>query len=114
MSVSALLGVKMPVLPSSVFISSGFSGNTPSNTSPRLVTGVSTGLKIDCSSRPQKKATKHHMKTRPRKSQPWDINRKPTVYPPVTFPPDWTLVEDAVPVDLNVLVSSDSEPENVD
>ncbi|KAI4321076.1 hypothetical protein MLD38_034497 [Melastoma candidum] len=53
---------------------------------------------IECSSRPQKKATKHHMKTRPRKTQPWDINRKPTVRTPLPpLPPDWTLVEAAVP-----------------
>ncbi|KAJ8645427.1 hypothetical protein MRB53_007175 [Persea americana] len=49
---------------------------------------------IECSSRPKKKATAHHIKTRPRKSQPWDIRRKPTVYPPLpTLPPDWTLFE---------------------
>ncbi|KAE8659204.1 50S ribosomal protein 6 [Hibiscus syriacus] len=52
-----------------------------------------TGLLIECSSRPQKKATKHHMKTRPRKTQPWDVRRKPTVYAPLhPLPPDWTLV----------------------
>ncbi|XWS25450.1 hypothetical protein CRYUN_Cryun27aG0069300 [Craigia yunnanensis] len=51
------------------------------------------GLVIECSSRPQKKGTKHHMKTRPRKTQPWDIRRKPTVYAPLPpLPPDWTLV----------------------
>ncbi|XVE95101.1 hypothetical protein REPUB_Repub02eG0067600 [Reevesia pubescens] len=51
------------------------------------------GLVIECSSRPQKKATKHHMKTRPRKTQPWDIRRKPTVYAPLPpLPPEWTLV----------------------
>ncbi|XP_023536142.1 50S ribosomal protein 6, chloroplastic-like [Cucurbita pepo subsp. pepo] len=50
-------------------------------------------LVIECSSRPNKKATAHHMKTRPRKSQPWDIRRKPTVYPPLPpLPPDWTVV----------------------
>ncbi|CAN1156754.1 50S ribosomal protein 6, chloroplastic [Linum perenne] len=51
------------------------------------------GLTIECSSRPQKKATAHHRKTRPRKSQPWDIKRRPTVYPKLPeLPPDWTLV----------------------
>ncbi|KAJ6954770.1 hypothetical protein NC652_006271 [Populus alba x Populus x berolinensis] len=51
------------------------------------------GMSIECSSRPQKKATAHHRKTRPRKSQPWDIKRKPTVYAPLPpLPPDWTLV----------------------
>jgi 50S ribosomal protein 6 len=50
-------------------------------------------MSIECSSRPQKKATAHHRKTRPRKSQPWDIKRKPTVYAPLPpLPPDWTLV----------------------
>ncbi|KAK9163537.1 hypothetical protein Syun_004439 [Stephania yunnanensis] len=56
--------------------------------------GVSNGV-IECSSRPQKKATAHHMKTRPRKSAPWDVKRGPTVYPPLpTMPPEWTLVLD--------------------
>ncbi|KAJ9166400.1 hypothetical protein P3X46_021164 [Hevea brasiliensis] len=61
---------------------------------PRIGCGYGGGgLLIECSSRPQKKATAHHMKTRPRKSQPWDIRRKPTVYPPLPpLPPDWTLV----------------------
>ncbi|GFP88106.1 50S ribosomal protein 6 chloroplastic, partial [Phtheirospermum japonicum] len=36
----------------------------------RLVVGGGCGLVIECSSRPQKRATKHHMKTRPRKSCP--------------------------------------------
>nr|KYP52758.1 hypothetical protein KK1_025293 [Cajanus cajan] len=57
------------------------------------------GLTIVCSSRPQKKATAHHRKTRPRKTQPWDINRKPTVYDPLPpLPPDWTLV---IPIDAS-------------
>ncbi|XVE70269.1 hypothetical protein DITRI_Ditri10aG0058900 [Diplodiscus trichospermus] len=56
-------------------------------------TSSNGGFVIECSSRPQKKATKHHMKTRPRKTQPWDIRRKPTVYAPLPpLPPDWTLV----------------------
>ncbi|XP_031479894.1 50S ribosomal protein 6, chloroplastic [Nymphaea colorata] len=47
---------------------------------------------VECSSRPQKKATKHHMKTRPRKTQPWDIKRGPTVYAPLPpLLPDWSL-----------------------
>ncbi|KAK7311742.1 hypothetical protein RJT34_10067 [Clitoria ternatea] len=51
------------------------------------------GLTIVCSSRPKKKATSHHMKTRPRKTQPWDINRKPTEYPPLPpLPPDFTVI----------------------
>ncbi|KAJ8467033.1 hypothetical protein OPV22_029585 [Ensete ventricosum] len=54
------------------------------------------GMAVECSSRPQKKATSHHMKTRPKKTQPWDVRRKgPTVYPPVpVLPPDWTLVSE--------------------
>ncbi|KAJ4701545.1 50S ribosomal protein 6, chloroplastic-like [Melia azedarach] len=52
-------------------------------------------LVIENSSRPKKKATAHHMKTRPRKTQAWDINRKPTVYAPLPpLPPDWTIVSD--------------------
>lgn len=60
------------------------------------------GLVIENSSRPQKKATAHHMKTRPRKTQPWDVNRKPTVYPPLPpLPPDWTLVSDDTDTDAS-------------
>ncbi|XP_022772446.1 50S ribosomal protein 6, chloroplastic-like [Durio zibethinus] len=60
---------------------------------PSFKTKSNGGLVVECSSRPQKKATKHHMKTRPRKTQPWDIRRKPTVYAPLPpLPPDWTLV----------------------
>ena len=48
---------------------------------------------IKCSSRPQKKATSHHMKTRPCKTQPWDIKRRPTVYAPLPpLPPEWTVI----------------------
>ncbi|VVA28755.1 PREDICTED: 50S ribosomal 6 [Prunus dulcis] len=66
-------------------------------TSPwRGSVGVGTGLMIECSSRPQKKATAHHKKTRPRKTQPWDVKRKPTVYTPLPpLPADWTLVSSA-------------------
>ncbi|URE39172.1 ribosomal protein 6 [Musa troglodytarum] len=54
------------------------------------------GMAVECSSRPQKKATSHHMKTRPKKTQPWDVRRKgPTVYSPLpVLPPDWTLVSE--------------------
>ncbi|KAL9260977.1 Large ribosomal subunit protein cL38-like protein [Drosera capensis] len=69
---------------------------------PRRLPITGSGLVIECSSRPQKKATAHHMKTRPKKSQPWDIKRKPTVYPPLPpLPPDWTLVERAHEDDEN-------------
>ncbi|KAL1310264.1 hypothetical protein HN51_052905 [Arachis hypogaea] len=58
----------------------------------RIPIGVG-GLVIECSSRPKKKATAHHIKTRPRKTQPWDIKRKPTVYPPLPpLPPEWSVV----------------------
>ncbi|GKV33492.1 hypothetical protein SLEP1_g42000 [Rubroshorea leprosula] len=71
-------------------ISSSSSSGTRNLAPPRVTNG---GLVIECSSRPRKKATSHHMKTRPRKSQPWDIKRKPTVYAPLPpLPPDWTLV----------------------
>jgi len=54
---------------------------------------VCGGLLIECSSRPQKKATAHHMKTRPKKSSPSDRNRKPTEYAPLPpLPPDFTIV----------------------
>jgi 50S ribosomal protein 6 len=58
------------------------------------------GLLIECSSRPQKKSTAHHMKTRPRKSTPSDRNRKPTEYAPLPLlPPDFTVV---IPADASV------------
>lgn len=55
--------------------------------------GGGCALTVECSSRPQKKGTKHHMKTRPKKTQRWDIKRRPTQYPPLpALPEDWTLV----------------------
>ncbi|XP_038983572.1 50S ribosomal protein 6, chloroplastic [Phoenix dactylifera] len=62
--------------------------------------GGNGGLVVECSSRPKKKATAHHMKTRPKKTQPWDVRRKgPTIYPPLPpLPPDWTLVTDDQPL----------------
>ncbi|KAJ8762542.1 hypothetical protein K2173_007981 [Erythroxylum novogranatense] len=69
------------------------------------------GLLIECSSRPQKKATKHHMKTRPKKTQPWDIRRKPTAYPPLPkLPPEWSLVSSADDVDATNASDSPSSP----
>ncbi|KAI5076420.1 hypothetical protein GOP47_0008485 [Adiantum capillus-veneris] len=44
-------------------------------------------LPVECSSRPQKKCTAHHNKTRPKKHNPSDKNRKPAVYPPFPDPP---------------------------
>lgn len=48
-------------------------------------------LRIECSSHPQKKATAHHAKSRPKKHQPYDKNRKgPTYYPRLPkAPPIW-------------------------
>ncbi|KAL6983064.1 hypothetical protein U1Q18_016456 [Sarracenia purpurea var. burkii] len=90
MSVPAIFGSKMAVLPYSSFPVSGFGGGGATKPVPRVGGGCQV---IECSSRPQKKATAHHMKTRPRKTQPWDIRRKPAVYPPLpSLPPDWTLV----------------------
>ncbi|XP_057774848.1 50S ribosomal protein 6, chloroplastic [Salvia miltiorrhiza] len=85
MSVSAIFGSRLVVPPPS------------SAAPPRLALGG--GLLIECSSRPQKKATKHHMKTRPRKSRPSDIRHGPAVYPPLPpLPPEWSLVSDAAAV----------------
>ncbi|MBA0818368.1 hypothetical protein Gohar_028469 [Gossypium harknessii] len=85
--VSIASAPKITFVPNSIPLPSIKVRNIPSSTAS---TG---GLSIECSSRPQKKATKHHMKTRPRKTQPWDIRRKPTVYAPLPpLPPDWALV----------------------
>ncbi|KAL3514332.1 hypothetical protein ACH5RR_027049 [Cinchona calisaya] len=99
MSVSAIFGTRMVTMPNPT----GFSGGaTKIKTARRIPVGGSSsggggggdGLVIECSSRPQKKATAHHKKTRPRKTQPWDIRRRgPTVYPPLPpLQPEWTLV----------------------
>ncbi|XVF36497.1 hypothetical protein REPUB_Repub19eG0063500 [Reevesia pubescens] len=86
--ISIALSSKITFLPNS--ISSVPIYKTRSLPSSTISNG---GSLIECSSRPQKKATKHHMKTRPRKTQPWDIKRKPTVYSPLPpLPPEWTLV----------------------
>ncbi|XP_048129675.1 50S ribosomal protein 6, chloroplastic isoform X3 [Rhodamnia argentea] len=91
MSISAIFGTRVPVAPSPP------AGSASSKAAPRFAGGESisgAGMVsiIECSSRPQKKATAHHMKTRPRKTQAWDIRRKPTVYAPLPpLPPDWTL-----------------------
>ncbi|KAL0907227.1 hypothetical protein M5K25_025782 [Dendrobium thyrsiflorum] len=58
----------------------------------RRGSGVGGGpMMVECSSRPKKKGTAHHMKTRPKKTQPWDVKRKgPTLYPSLPpLPPDW-------------------------
>ncbi|KAF8650792.1 hypothetical protein HU200_063696 [Digitaria exilis] len=72
----------------------------PSVGYPSLPVAGRAALAVECSSRPQKKGTKHHMKTRPKKTQPWDIKRRPTQYPPLPpLPPDWTLVAASAIVD---------------
>lgn len=70
---------------------------TPRSTAAAFPAVRTGGLAVECSSRPKKKGTAHHAKTRPRKTQPWDIKRKgPTYYPPLpALPPDWTLVSAA-------------------
>ncbi|CAN4122464.1 unnamed protein product [Withania somnifera] len=91
MSASAIFGLQMAVLPraSTTGFSSG--ATTRLEVSPRSV----GGLVIECSSRPQKKATAHHKKTRPRKTQAWDIRRGPTVYAPLPpLPPEWSFASD--------------------
>lgn len=95
MSISCIFGSPVLLVPNSSsksFIQRvSVNGETISNPIAAGLNGG--GLAIECSSRPKKKATAHHMKTRPRKSQPWDIRRKPTIYAPLPpLPPDWTLV----------------------
>nr|GEW20232.1 50S ribosomal protein 6, chloroplastic [Tanacetum cinerariifolium] len=86
---SAILGVKLSIPKPS-------DGPRQASSPPQQVsyyngTGGGGGLMIECSSRPQKKATAHHRKTRPKKTQPWDRNRGPAVYPPLpALPPEWS------------------------
>ncbi|CAK9170612.1 unnamed protein product [Ilex paraguariensis] len=96
MSASALFCLRMVVVPIHYSLSSSSVGGGATKVAPG-VGGSVGGVKvvIESSSRPQKKATKHHMKTRPRKSQAWDIRHGPTVYPPLPLlPPEWALVTD--------------------
>ncbi|MCE3215574.1 hypothetical protein HAX54_002855 [Datura stramonium] len=94
MSASAIFGLKMAVLPRSSTVSTtGFSGGATTKL-PAAARSFG-GLVIECSSRPQKKATAHHKKTRPRKTQAWDIRRGPAVYAPLPpLPPDWSFATD--------------------
>ncbi|KAL6578450.1 hypothetical protein OROMI_010778 [Orobanche minor] len=107
MSVSAIFGSRLMIPPPS----SSATRVAPPRQPERLAVGGGGGcsLAIECSSRPQKKATKHHMKTRPRKRRPSDIRRVPTVYPPLPpLPPEWSLVsEDTSPTDLPQPVASE-------
>ncbi|XP_020572250.1 50S ribosomal protein 6, chloroplastic [Phalaenopsis equestris] len=68
-------------------------GKRPPATWSRGSGGGGGPMTVECSSRPKKKGTAHHMKTRPKKTQPWDVKRKgPTLYPVLPLlPPDWTL-----------------------
>ncbi|XP_021888802.1 50S ribosomal protein 6, chloroplastic [Carica papaya] len=89
MSISATIGLSPPT---TLSFTSSLRASNPLLPPLTTARGVG-GLIIECSSRPNKKATSHHMKTRPRKTQPWDVRRKPTVYPPLPpLPPDWTLL----------------------
>ncbi|KAF5739824.1 hypothetical protein HS088_TW12G01035 [Tripterygium wilfordii] len=91
MSISSSIFTSLIFLPPKPSLSS-FSGII-AKTIQTTRGGNGFGLLIEGSWRPQKKATAHHMKTRPRKSQPWDIRRKPAVYPPLpSLPSEWTLV----------------------
>ncbi|XP_042006095.1 50S ribosomal protein 6, chloroplastic-like [Salvia splendens] len=105
MSVSAIFGTRLALPPPSAAATKAFPP-PPS----RLSVGGG-GLAIECSSRPQKKATKHHMKTRPRKSRPSDIRHGPAVYPPLPpLPSEWTLVSDdsaAAPMPSQPAVNSE-------
>ncbi|KAL9238036.1 hypothetical protein vseg_012515 [Gypsophila vaccaria] len=84
MSVSAIFGTSVALPPLSVRAQRTNSG------------GCGRVTVIECSSRPQKKATAHHKKTRPRKTQAWDIKRGPAVYAPLPpLPPEWTIVTPA-------------------
>ncbi|KAL6842872.1 hypothetical protein ACP4OV_027185 [Aristida adscensionis] len=74
------------------------------------VPGRAASLAVECSSRPQKKATKHHIKTRPKKTAAWDIKRRPTQYPPLPkLPPDWTLVAAGATVDAEAAAALEEE-----
>merc|ERR1719271_1669676 len=54
----------------------------------------------------QKKATKHHHHSRPRKSRPSDINRKAPEYPPIPDIPWMTKIEKKVEEDSTVPVAA--------
>lgn len=97
-SVSAILGVKIfpntntkPATTTASVTSLRQSSVTPPTVRYGAGDGAGIGLMIECSSRPQKKATAHHRKTRPKKTQPWDKNRGPAVYPPLPpLPQEWS------------------------
>ncbi|KAJ4962233.1 hypothetical protein NE237_022172 [Protea cynaroides] len=103
MSISAVFGSKI-VLPNS------FTG-VVTKAAPTSIERRKD-LVIECSSRPQKKGTAHHMKTRPKKTQPWDIKRRPTVYPPLPpLPPEWTLLTAEEPA---AIVPTSTTPQSIE
>merc|ERR1719199_735140 len=63
--------------------------------SPLRIAAVSQSSQLDISMahHVQKKATKHHEHSRPRKSRPSDINRTPPQYPPIPDTPWMTPTE---------------------
>nr|DAD41613.1 TPA_asm: hypothetical protein HUJ06_015936 [Nelumbo nucifera] len=76
MSVSALFGTRVMVPNKSLAVGA-----------PKGGRAGGMGMVIECSSRPKK-------------TQPWDVRRRPTVYPPLPpLPPDWTLApsDDSAP-----------------
>jgi 50S ribosomal protein 6 len=77
--------------------------------------GFPSLLVLECSSRPQKKGTKHHMKTRPTRMQPWDIKRRPTQYPPLPpLPPDWTLIASSATAPMTPVLEVAAAPATAD
>lgn len=90
---SAIFGVKLTIPKPPSY---GLRQASSAPTQQVSYNGSGGGLVIECSSRPQKKATAHHRKTRPKKTQPWDRNRGPAVYPPLpALPPEWSFVTEA-------------------
>lgn len=71
----------------SLSLSSAIPGISASRSTARKNNGAQL-LRIECSSHPQKKATAHHNKSRPKKHSPYDKNRHgPTVYKRLPKPP---------------------------
>ncbi|KAH7293607.1 hypothetical protein KP509_28G032900 [Ceratopteris richardii] len=67
-------------------------------------------LHVECSSRPQKKCTAHHNKTRPTKHSVYEKNRKPAVYPRLPKPPPvFTLGWGDIEQDVSTAVPAASE-----
>ncbi|XP_021754661.1 50S ribosomal protein 6, chloroplastic-like [Chenopodium quinoa] len=88
MSVSAIFGTRIAAIPSS--------GGVGGGNAVKLQPSNGGVMIIECSSRPQKKGTAHHMKTRPKKTAAWELRRRPAVYPPLPpLPAEWTIVSSA-------------------